>query len=100
MGQQGLYGKTSQQNDFGQFSGFNQTSYQMDRSRAKRKATTIDGQARRVKPAATSSYKIGDRVFHDKFGYGHVTSIDGTKLEIDFEQGSARKVMESFIKPA
>ncbi|NOZ43105.1 MAG: ATP-binding domain-containing protein, partial [Alphaproteobacteria bacterium] len=51
------------------------------------------------KPAATN-YHAGDRVFHDKFGYGIVLSSDGNKLEIDFETGSIRKLMDSFITAA
>ena len=43
---------------------------------------------------------IGDRVFHQKFGYGTVRSNDGGKLEIEFEKAGRKKVMESFVEPA
>lgn len=71
-------------------------NYQLDRSKAKKRATSSSRNATPTK----SSFSIGDRVFHDKFGYGKVTSIDGNKLVIDFEMGSERKVMDSFINPA
>ncbi|MFT3978738.1 MAG: 3'-5' exonuclease, partial [Sphingomonas bacterium] len=41
--------------------------------------------------------KIGMRVFHQKFGYGEIQSIEGNKLEIDFEKAGVKKVMDSFV---
>ena len=43
---------------------------------------------------------VGDRVFHDKFGYGTVAAQEGNKLEIDFESGTRKRVIDSFVKPA
>lgn len=43
---------------------------------------------------------IGARVFHDKFGYGTVASQEGNKLEIDFESGSRKRVIDSFVRLA
>lgn len=40
---------------------------------------------------------IGMRVFHQKFGYGLVTEIEGNKLEIDFEQAGTKRVLDSFV---
>jgi DNA helicase-2/ATP-dependent DNA helicase PcrA len=42
----------------------------------------------------------GDRVFHEKFGYGIVAGQEGNKLEIDFEQAGRKRVIDSFVKPA
>jgi DNA helicase II / ATP-dependent DNA helicase PcrA len=42
----------------------------------------------------------GARVFHDKFGYGTVAAQEGNKLEIDFESGSRKRVIDSFVKLA
>src|SRR5690606_38474660 len=33
-----------------------------------------------------SPFKIGDRVFHQKFGNGNVAAVDGNKLTIDFDK--------------
>jgi len=41
--------------------------------------------------------RIGEEVFHDKFGYGKVRSIQDNKLEIIFQTG-VKKVLKSFIK--
>lgn len=43
---------------------------------------------------------LGARVFHEKFGYGTVTSQEGNKLEIEFETAGAKRVIDSFVKPA
>ena len=40
---------------------------------------------------------IGARVFHDKFGYGTVAAQEGNKLEIDFEGGGRKRVIDSFV---
>ncbi|MBY6162209.1 UvrD-helicase domain-containing protein [Mameliella alba] len=46
---------------------------------------------------AVSAHTIGDRVFHQKFGYGKVLGIEGDKLEIDFEKAGTKKVVARFI---
>jgi DNA helicase-2/ATP-dependent DNA helicase PcrA len=46
---------------------------------------------------AVSSFTIGERVFHQKFGYGIVTGIEGDKLEVDFEKAGPKKVVARFI---
>jgi DNA helicase-2/ATP-dependent DNA helicase PcrA len=43
---------------------------------------------------------VGERVFHDKFGYGTVMGQEGNKLEIEFEQAGTKRVIDSFVKLA
>ena len=43
---------------------------------------------------------LGQRVFHEKFGYGAVEEIDGNKLEIAFEKAGKKRVLDSFVKVA
>ena len=40
---------------------------------------------------------VGQRVFHQKFGYGMIAEIEGNKLEIDFEHAGRKRVMDSFV---
>ena len=40
---------------------------------------------------------VGERVFHQKFGYGEIAEIEGNKLEIDFEAAGRKRVMDSFV---
>lgn len=49
---------------------------------------------------AAASYVRGERVFHQKFGYGHVAEIDGNKLTVDFEKAGRKKVIDSFLERA
>jgi DNA helicase-2/ATP-dependent DNA helicase PcrA len=44
-----------------------------------------------------SDLELGQRVFHGKFGYGIIAAIEGNKLEIDFEHGGRKKVLDSFV---
>ncbi len=46
------------------------------------------------------AYSSGQRVFHDKFGYGTVTQVDGDKLTISFDHSAAKQVMAAFVAPA
>jgi DNA helicase-2/ATP-dependent DNA helicase PcrA len=103
-GQQGLssldHGTFGRSFDAAPNLGFNfgegRENYRLDRSKAKKRPTSPSRKAKVIE----SDFSMGDRVFHDKFGYGEVTSIDGNKLVINFEMGSERKVMDSFIKHA
>lgn len=46
---------------------------------------------------ARADLSVGQRVHHDKFGYGHILVIDGNKVEIEFEKAGTKRVMDSFI---
>lgn len=53
------------------------------------------------KPASDGKgFTNGTRVFHQKFGYGRITGVDGDKLDIDFEKAGEKRVMASFVLPA
>ena len=43
---------------------------------------------------------VGQRVFHDKFGYGTVTDQEGNRLEIEFERAGTKRVIDSFVTAA
>lgn len=49
---------------------------------------------------AISSHTMGERVFHQKFGYGKIIGIEGDKLEIDFEKAGVKKVVARFVSGA
>ena len=42
----------------------------------------------------------GQRVFHQKFGYGRVTHVDGNKLTVDFDKAGEKRVLDSFVEMA
>ncbi len=47
---------------------------------------------------AKARYKAGDRVFHDKFGYGTVRAAEGEKLTIAFDHTGEKKVVAGFVR--
>ena len=47
-----------------------------------------------------SDITIGQRVFHEKFGYGTVIDQEGNKLEINFEKSGTKRVIDSFVSAA
>ncbi len=61
----------------------------------------IEGEGRLVavsEPNASGAYKRGDRVFHQKFGYGSVTGVEGNKLSVSFDKAGDKKVIDSFVE--
>ena len=49
---------------------------------------------------SASHYEKGDRVFHQKFGYGRVNFVEGNKLTVDFDKAGEKKVIDQFVQPA
>ncbi len=49
---------------------------------------------------APGTFAPGARVFHQKFGYGRINAVDGNKLDIAFDKAGAKKVIDSFVRPA
>jgi DNA helicase II / ATP-dependent DNA helicase PcrA len=62
----------------------------------------IDGEAKLVARtgAGDAKFGLGVRVFHDKFGYGAVIFVEGSKLTIAFEKSGEKKVIDSFVRAA
>ena len=82
--------------------GFNEagTPYNAGSSRTKRAPLTIEGELVAKSTGTSSDFSLGDRVFHQKFGYGRVTKIDGNKLTIAFDKAGEKKVVDSFVERA
>ncbi len=53
-----------------------------------------------ARPARQDSVAVGQRVFHQKFGYGHVTAVDDDRLDIDFEKAGQKRVLDRFVEKA
>jgi DNA helicase-2/ATP-dependent DNA helicase PcrA len=59
---------------------------------------TIEGELVAKSTGTVSDFTIGDRVFHQKFGNGNVTAIDGNKLTIQFDKAGEKRVVGSFVE--
>jgi DNA helicase II / ATP-dependent DNA helicase PcrA len=53
-----------------------------------------------IDATAVSAYSRGDRVFHQKFGTGTVTGIEGDKLDIRFDHAGDKKIVARFVMDA
>ena len=69
-------------------------------ARKKRAPITIEGELVAKSTGTVSEFSLDDRVFHQKFGYGHVVKIDGNKLTIAFDKAGEKKVVDSFVERA
>jgi DNA helicase II / ATP-dependent DNA helicase PcrA len=59
---------------------------------------TIEGELIAKSTGTTSAFALGDRVFHQKFGNGNITAIDGNKLTIQFDKAGQKRVVDSFVE--
>jgi DNA helicase-2/ATP-dependent DNA helicase PcrA len=70
------------------------------RGNARRAPLTIEGELVATSTGTVSSFAPGDRVFHQKFGYGEVTFVEGNKLTIQFDKAGEKRVVDSFVARA
>ncbi|WP_170441904.1 ATP-dependent helicase [Ruegeria arenilitoris] len=66
-----------------------QGQYGMSQPRESRN-TVIDA-------TAVASFTLGERVFHQKFGYGGVVGIEGDKVEVEFDKAGTKKVVAQYL---
>ena len=71
-----------------------------DRSSKPRVPLTLEGELVASSTGHASSYAPGERVFHQKFGYGRVAEVEGNKLTIDFDKAGRKRVVDSFVARA
>jgi DNA helicase-2/ATP-dependent DNA helicase PcrA len=66
------------------------------------RAPLIEAQAYTVQTSdpESSQYTRGDRIFHQKFGYGVVRGVEGNKLTVDFDKAGEKKVIDNFVTRA
>jgi DNA helicase-2/ATP-dependent DNA helicase PcrA len=63
------------------------------RQPAEARGITIDAEA-------VSAFSPGDRVFHQKFGYGEVTAVEGDKLAVAFDKAGEKHIVGRFLVAA
>ncbi|HSF92890.1 MAG TPA: UvrD-helicase domain-containing protein [Paracoccaceae bacterium] len=49
---------------------------------------------------AEPAFGLGERVFHQKFGYGTVEDIEGDKLQVAFDKAGTKKVVAGYVSAA
>lgn len=53
-----------------------------------------------IDATAVSAFVTGERVFHQKFGYGEIMAIEGDKLDIEFDHAGLKKIVARWVVPA
>jgi DNA helicase-2/ATP-dependent DNA helicase PcrA len=61
---------------------------------------TLEGELVASSTGRGAGYTPGERVFHQKFGYGQIAEVDGNKLTVDFDKAGRKRVVDSFVAPA
>ena len=74
-----------------------QTRAEFDAKAKKREPRTIEGELVASSTNETD-FVTGDRIFHQKFGYGRIVEVDGNKLTIDFEKAGQKRVAADFVE--
>ncbi len=67
---------------------------------AARRPRVIETWEQPGRPARSDAIPVGQRVFHQKFGYGQVTAVDDDRLDIDFEKAGQKRVLDRFVDKA
>jgi len=60
----------------------------------------IEGELVAKDAGSGAAFAGGERVFHQKFGYGVITRIDGNKLTVAFDKAGEKRVIDSFVERA
>jgi len=78
---------------------YNSPGWKRLQSRSQQRGMSQPSEARNmtIDLDAVSAFTIGDRVFHQKFGYGEVMGIEGEKLAIEFDKAGTKNVIAKFI---
>ena len=87
-------------NGAGRFSSSGRAAQRGGLKRKSRPPLTIEGELVAKSTGTISEYTIGDRVFHQKFGNGNVTAVDGNKLVVQFDRAGEKRVVDSYVQRA
>ena len=78
---------------------YNSPGWKRLQSRSVARGTSQPRESRNVTidMQAIAAFEMGERVFHDKFGYGEVIGMEGDKMEVAFEKAGTKKVVSRFL---
>ena len=78
---------------------YNSPGWKRLQARSQNRGMAMPSEARNmtIDMDAVSAFTEGERVFHQKFGYGEVIGIEGDKLVIEFDKAGSKHVVARFI---
>jgi DNA helicase-2/ATP-dependent DNA helicase PcrA len=88
--------------DLGERSDYKSPGWKRLKENAGRPSGPPPGEASGLNATASGpdAFRVGARVFHDKFGYGKVAFTEGNKLTVDFDKTGRKKVIATFVTAA
>jgi DNA helicase-2/ATP-dependent DNA helicase PcrA len=63
-----------------------------------RRPRTIESWEQPGRPPRAEAIPVGARVFHQKFGYGTVTSAADDRLDVSFDKAGEKRVLDRFVE--
>lgn len=69
-----------------------------EKTNQRRSPPMIEGELVASITSTASNFETGQRIFHQKFGYGQILFIDGNKLTVEFEKAGQKRVLDSFVE--
>ena len=93
---------TDMQDRVARADGYNSPGWKRLQARSQKRGLSQPNESRTmvIDATAVSSFSKGDRVFHQKFGYGTVMGIEGDKLDVEFEKAGSKKVVAAYVVAA
>ena len=85
-------GRARRQEEGGNGPGF------QEKRRGFRAPPMIEGELVAKSTGVVGAFAAGERVFHQKFGYGEVSAVDGNKLTVQFDKAGEKRVVDSFLE--
>jgi len=61
---------------------------------------TVESWEQPARPPRQDAIAVGNRVFHQKFGYGEVLAVDDDRLDIVFEKAGQKRLLDRFVEKA
>ncbi|WP_369808515.1 ATP-dependent helicase [Ancylobacter radicis] len=80
--------------------GFDNRPARFAANTAARGSRIIEGELIAKSTGSPARFGLGERVFHQKFGYGEVVAVEGNKLTVQFDKAGEKKVVDSFVQAA
>ncbi len=81
---------------------YNSPGWRRLQAKSQQRGMSMPSEARNmtIDMDAVSAFTEGERVFHQKFGYGEIMGIEGDKLVIEFDKAGSKHVVARFIVSA
>ncbi|MDO9526771.1 MAG: 3'-5' exonuclease, partial [Gemmobacter sp.] len=97
-----IYGESAVETRAAQANVYNSPGWQRLQTRSPQRsaASPRDSRGAVIDLKVVSAFSQDDRVFHQKFGYGTVTAIEGDKLSIWFDKAGEKHVVAGYVVPA